>query len=274
MDLIDVSAYVPAATAAWQPGDAFLAGGTWLFSEPQPGVTRLLDLASFDWPALTVLPDGGVEIAATCTIAELAAWPAAHLGGPPPLMGQCCDALLASFKILHTATVGGNLCLALPAGAMTSLTAALDGTCVVWAPDGSTRTLPVVDLVTGSRQTALRPGELLRSVQLPGAALAARTAFRQISLAAHGRSAALVIGRLDAAGEVVLTVTASTTRPVQVRFPQLPETGAAVRSLDAAIGDRGGWHDDVHGDPRWRAAMTARLVGEVVAELAGAGGAR
>ena len=31
-------------SAAWRAGDAWLAGGTWLFSEPQPALTRLLDL--------------------------------------------------------------------------------------------------------------------------------------------------------------------------------------------------------------------------------------
>ena len=29
----------------------------------------------------------------------------------------------------------------------------------------------------------------------------------------------------------------------------------------------GGWHDDVHGSPEWRAAMTHRLGEEIVAEL-------
>src|SRR5437899_2377926 len=36
----------------WSEGDAWLAGGTWLFSEPQPAVRRLIDLDAFGWPAL------------------------------------------------------------------------------------------------------------------------------------------------------------------------------------------------------------------------------
>ena len=28
----------------WREGDAWLAGGTWLFSEPQPHLRRLIDL--------------------------------------------------------------------------------------------------------------------------------------------------------------------------------------------------------------------------------------
>ena len=62
-----------------------------------------------------------LSIAATCTIAELDA-----LACPPdwlaaPLINQCCRAFLASFKIWKTATVGGNLCMSLPAGPMISL---------------------------------------------------------------------------------------------------------------------------------------------------------
>jgi hypothetical protein len=36
--------------AEWREGDSWLAGGTWLFSEPQPHLRRLLDLRTLDWP--------------------------------------------------------------------------------------------------------------------------------------------------------------------------------------------------------------------------------
>src|SRR5258708_260327 len=54
----------------WTAGDAWLAGGTWLFSEPQVHLTRLIDLTDLKWPALTT-GDTHLTIAATCTIAEL-----------------------------------------------------------------------------------------------------------------------------------------------------------------------------------------------------------
>ena len=49
-----------------------------------------------------------------------------------PLVNQCCRSFLASFKIWNMATVGGNLCMSLPAGPMISLTSALDGVCTIW----------------------------------------------------------------------------------------------------------------------------------------------
>ena len=166
------------------------------------------------------------------------------------------------------ATVGGNICLALPAGAMTSLAASLDGVATVWSPGGGVREVPVAGLVTGPGTTGLGPGELLRSVTLPEASLRSRTAFRQASLSRMGRSAALVIGRASGPG-LVITVTAATPRPVQLRFAGRPSAGEAVAALDQAALDPDSlsWHDDVHGAPAWRAAMTRRFVAEVAAEL-------
>ncbi len=273
MDLDTITDYRPAPGALWQPGDAWLGGGTWLFSEPQPGLRRLLDLRGFGWPPLTERR-GGLEIAATCTITELARWrPASLRTGPAawaavPLLRQCCEALLASFKVQNMATVGGNLCLALPAGAMTSLAASLDATATVWSPGGGVREIPATSFVTGPGTTVLSPGELLRSVTLPDASLRSRTAFRQASLSRMGRSAALVTGRTSGPG-LVITVTAATPRPVQLRFPGRPSPGEAAAALDRAARDpaRLSWHDDVHGAPAWRAAMTRRFVAEVAAEL-------
>ena len=233
MDLDTITDYRPAPGTIWQPGDAWLGGGTWLFSEPQPGLRRLLDLRGFGWAPLSERRSG-LEIAATCTIAELARWrPASPRTGPAawaavPLLRQCCAALLASFKVQNMATVGGNLCLALPAGAMTSLAASLDATATVWSPDGGVREVPATSFVTGPGTTVLGPGELLRSVTLPDPSLRSRTAFRQASLSRMGRSAALVTGRTSGPG-LVITVTAATPRPVQLRFPGRPSPAGSGR---------------------------------------------
>ena len=69
---------------AWREGCAWLAGGTWLFSTPQIATHTLIDLETLRWPSLTASADG-LEIGATCTIAEIerykapAEWTAAPL---------------------------------------------------------------------------------------------------------------------------------------------------------------------------------------------------
>ena len=131
---------------AFAEGDAWLAGGTWLFSEPQPRLRRLIDLSTLDWAPLRVT-DAGLFVAATCTVATLNAFEAPASWTAAGLIGQCCRAFLASFKIWNMATVGGNLCMALPAGPMISLSAALDGVCVIWTPEGGERRLSIFDFV-------------------------------------------------------------------------------------------------------------------------------
>jgi len=246
---------------AFQAGDACLAGGTWLFSEPQPETRRLVDLSGLGWPAHAIGPDG-LTLAATCTFAQLdrlalpSHWTAA------PLIAQCCRALLGSFKIRNTATVGGNLCLALPAGPMIALAVALEARCAIWSIDGAERNLPAADFVIGPQQNALRPGDILRSLLVPAEALVRRTAFRRISLSPAGRSGALLIGTQDAHGALALTVTAAIRRPVRLTFDAPPDDATLARALAAAIPDAL-YHDDVHGRPDWRRHVTGLLAREI-----------
>ena len=278
MDMNTVTDLVPTADPAdWREGDAWLAGGTVLFSYGSQTLRRLLDVTTAGWAALTVTDDG-LEIAATCTVAELYAFPGAPASAAVrgtwralDLVRPCCDAFVASFKIWNTSTVGGNVATSLPAGPMTSLTAALDGVAEVWGPGGARRTQPVAELVTGEMRNTLAPGELLRAIRVPAAALRSRTAFRRLSLSNLGRSGVLLIGRLDApgdGGELVITVTASTRRPVQLRFPAgaYPDAAGLAAAIDAAIPDDL-YHDDIHGLPAWRRDMTYRLAEEIRTEL-------
>ena len=275
MDMNTIEAVVPTTDPSqWRDGDAWLAGGTVLFSYGSTVLKRLLDLGQAGWPAITVT-DQGIELAATCTVAELYALPASaeianHEWPALALIRPCCDSFVASFKIWNMSTVGGNLCTSLPAGPMISLCAGLDAMASIQSPDGSSRSLPVSDFVTGDMQNVLASGELLRSIHLPAEALSARVAFRRLSLSNLGRSGVLLIGRLDADGGLVITVTASTKRPVQLRFPagQVPDAGM----LADAVGDSIPWplyHDDIHGLPAWRRDMTFKLAEEIRAELLG-----
>ncbi|WP_067716794.1 FAD binding domain-containing protein [Nocardia yamanashiensis] len=246
-------------------GTAVLAGGTWLYSEPQDELERLVDITGLGWAPLTI-DDAGLEIAATCTLAELAggAYPARWSGAQ--LFEQGCSALVASYKIRRTATVGGNVCLALPAGGVLAALVALGGSAQVWGP-GRDRRIPLSRFVIAPGQTVLGEGEVVRSIRVPEANLRARTAFRKIASSPTGRSGAVVMGRHDLDGSCQLTLSAATTRPVVLTFPALPgdgELSATLAGLDTAL-----WYDDPHGTPDWRRHVTGLLAAAVVAELNG-----
>jgi hypothetical protein len=264
VDLITVREVRTPTTRAelrFGPGELPLGGGTWLYSEPQPGLTGLVDLTTLGWAPLEVVGDA-LSVAATCTLAELTRLPAEPGWAAHPLVRQCAESLLASFKIWNTATVGGNVATSLPAGAMTSLLSTLDAVAVVWTPDGGERREPVVELVTGVRENTLRHGEVLRSLEVPLASMRSRTGFRRVALSPLGRSGTLVTSRTSADGEWVLTVTAGTTRPEQLRFDEVP----GERALADALARVDTWYDDPHGAPDWRRHVSALFAHELRAE--------
>jgi len=184
-----------------------------------------------------------------------------------PLLGECCNGLLASFKIWNTATVGGNICMSLPAGAMISLAVALEGTLTLWPLGGAPRIVHAADFVTGNHQNVLQPGELLRSIHLPAAALLKRYSFRRASLVKLGRSAALLIGTRGADGKLLITMTAATPRPVQLSFPGIPSADELRRAIDMAIPEDG-YFDDVNGLPDYRQHLTYYFAEQIRMELA------
>lgn len=253
--------------AAWRAGDAWLAGGTWLFSEPQPNVRRLVDLTELGWPSLA--PDaGGLEIAATCTVRQLHEfvppdnWPAGSL------LRTSCEAFLASFKIWNAATVGGNICMSLPAGPMITMTVALEATYRLWAVDGTERTIAAEDFVIGDHQNVLRPGEILRSVHIPKGALCKRHTHRRFTLTKLGRSTIFMIAtQRPAIGDLMLTITAGTTHPVVLRFDTMPTAGTLRDHIDAIATDV--WFADPNGTPDHRRHLAKHYAEEIRTELGG-----
>lgn len=252
---------------AWHPNYAWLAGGTWLFAEPQIATDTLIDLDSLGWTPLTATPDG-LEIAATCRVADLHAFKGPAAWKAVPLFRDCIDAFLMSFKIWNAATIGGNIVMSLPAGAMISLTAALEGVCTLWPRDGAPRTVPIVDFVTGNHRNVLQPGELLRSIHLPATALAKRYAMRQMSLTRLGRSAALIVATVDDDGrDFLLTITASTPRPIHLRFERIPTAAELRHAIDERL-PADGYFQDVHGSAAYKQHVTAYFAEQIRAELA------
>lgn len=256
------------AIAKWEKGYAWLAGGTWLFSEPQTDTHTLINLDSLKWPSLRPSRDG-LEIAATCKIAELnqfveeapSEWTAV------PLFRECCRSFLSSFKIWNLATVGGNICMSLPAGPMISLTAALEGVCELWPRGGKPREAAVIDFVTGNHVNILTPGELLRSIRLPASALKKTYAFRRFTLTQLGRSEVLIIGTKDPGKEDFrLTITAATVRPIQLSFNDIPDADRLKRAIDDAV-PFSLYLDDVHGSPAHRKHLTYYFAEQIRQEL-------
>ncbi|MEU9299955.1 FAD binding domain-containing protein [Streptomyces sp. NPDC048269] len=253
----------------WNEGDAWLAGGTWLFSAEQPDLRRLVDLTALPWDPL-VPGDAGLEIGATCTIRDLYAFVPPSEWTAGSLITTACEAFLSSFKVWNSATVGGNICLSLPAGPMITLTVALEARYELWAADGSVRTVDALDFVTGNNRNILGPGEILRRIDIPAHALRKRPAHRRFALTRLGRSTVFLIGtHTPGTSNLLLTVTAGTTRPVRLAFDSMPDARTLRQSIDAIPADV--WFDDPNGTPGHRRHLTRHFAEEIRGELIAGG---
>jgi CO/xanthine dehydrogenase FAD-binding subunit len=248
----------------WRDGDAWLAGGTWLFSDQQPDLRRLIDLVPLGWDGL-VATDEGLEIGAMCTVRDLYEFSPPSEWRAAPLFRTSCEAFLASFKVWNSATVGGNICMSLPAGPMITMTVALEAVYTLQSTDGSQRSVDAADFVTGNHDNILAPGELLRKIDIGVRALRKRYAHRRFTLTHLGRSTVFMIATQDA-GDLLMTITAATTRPVRLAFDALPDADTLRHHIDAIPDDV--WFDDPNGTPDHRRHLVGHFAEEIRGELA------
>jgi CO/xanthine dehydrogenase FAD-binding subunit len=158
--------------------------------------------------------------------------------------------------------------MSLPAGAMISLTALLEGIYTLWPRSGNPRKVSALDFVTGNHKNVLQPGELLRSIHLPAEALTKRFAFRRSSLTHLGRSAALVIGTSSTSkNDLTLTITASTSRPIQIKFDRMPSSDEMCHAIETQVAQEE-WFGDVHGSARYKRHLTYYYAVQIREELA------
>lgn len=238
MDLNNLTAYLcpqsPQELPRWQPGYAWLGGGTWLFSEPQPQLHTLVDLGALGWNEVEA-NQTGLIIGATCHLSQLKTFSYPSEWTAVQGLQQAIRAL-ASFKVHNSATLAGNLCLALPASPFAPMMVALAAEYELLDPAGAVRTVAAKDFQTGARQTVLAPGELLRSVRIPIEFLTWRVSFQRIYVASAGGAIAIIAAaRCPKTGQTRLALGGSLSHPRLLTFSSLPELAAIGPAIDNQI---------------------------------------
>lgn len=163
-----------------------LAGGTDVLVAIRKGQERPKFLVYVgELPELRILREGeeGLEVGAALTHAELLSHPATER---VPILREVLRTI-GSPAIRAMGTLGGNLVTASPAGDSLIALYLLGARVRTVDPKGE-RELPVWDFIVGPRKTALKPGELVRSVFLPYPEGEPHGFFRKV-----GRRRALVI---------------------------------------------------------------------------------
>ncbi len=272
MDLIHIeSVFRPAdesALPSFTPGDTYVSGGTWLFSEAQPAARRLIDLSAIAWTPISTTPTE-VVIAANCTYRQLEGfdWSGLPAGRIFPI---AIRSLSSSFKTYGLATVGGNIGLAFAKGMMTPVFLTLDARyeLVTPAADGAPANVRLVSAAafqTGVRQTILGPGEYVRAIRVPRDAFSRRLVLRRAAHQASSHVTAMVIAAADpATGATTLTLSGALTYPVKITLSPAASVAEQVDAASAA-------HPvlvDSHGGGDYRRLLLRELATEALAALA------
>ena len=174
------------------------------------------------------------------------------LGRAASLIPTSCEAFLASFKVWNSATVGGNICMSLPAGPMITLTVALEATYTLVGARRLRAHRRRSRLRHRQPRERARPGEMLRSIDIPSRALAQAPRPPPLHADPHGPLDDLHDRHPDPdTDDLLLTITAGTTHPVRLGFDTMPDAGDAARAPSTRSPDDV-WFDDPNGTPGHR----------------------
>jgi len=144
-----------------------LAGGTNLMVNLKRAplqADRIVDLTGIQSLKSINEDNHMVQLGAMVTFAQLLAW---RPGGSLEALMRPMAAAFAGPSIRNLATVGGNLCDASPAADVSPPLLALDARVNLESAGGASRQLPLEEFFHGVRSTALRPDELLTTIELP-----------------------------------------------------------------------------------------------------------
>ena len=213
--------------------------------------------------------EDAIEIGAGLSLAEVET----ALAGSVPLL----DAVFPQFAsplIRNAATIGGNLATASPIGDLPPALLALDAVVVVATLEGD-REVPLEDFFAGYRETALRPGELVRAVRVPRP-LAAVTAFHKVAKRRYDDISSVAVAfALDVAdGHVVrariglggVAATPLRARATEAALEGRPWNHETLQAAADVLRDEGTPMDDHRASAAYRSAMLGTALPRLWAE--------
>ncbi|WP_317056036.1 FAD binding domain-containing protein [Roseovarius rhodophyticola] len=217
--------------------------------------------------------DGGYRIGAATT------WSDVIKADLPPAFDMLKEAAreVGSVQIQNAGTVAGNLCNASPAADGVPCLLALDATVELASTSGH-RMLALSDFITGPRQTALAPDEMVVALHVPQSACSGVSRFRKlgarkylvISIAMVAARLGVVDGKIETAAIAVGSCSAvaqrltalGTTLVGQKATPDMLDEVTVAR-VSAALSPI----DDIRADAAYRAEAATELVKRALEDL-------
>jgi len=143
-------------------GSRVIAGGTDLLVTGPADTESLVDINGLGLSYIR--EDDGFRIGATTCFADLIRSPL--LGRYPYRVIADAAGELGHHNLRHLATVGGNICNAVPSADAPVALIALDADAIIHGPSGE-RTVPLDGFFKSVRQTVLVEGEFLKEITVP-----------------------------------------------------------------------------------------------------------
>ena len=255
-----------------------LAGGTDLLLEDRRSLETPEQLVSLTAVrGLSFIEDGDdLRIGATTTLSAIASSPVVQQ--QCPMLAEAAG-MIGAVQTRNLATLGGNLCNAVPSANSAPPLLAADASVLLVGPQGK-RCVPLAAFFVGPRQTVLRTGELMTEVIVPHAApdtggtYRRHTTRRALDLAVVGVAAALT---LDPAHEAILAarIALGAVAPTPLRAEAAErllvgrrlDPGLFVRAADAAA-DAARPISDLRGSAAFRSAIIRTLTRRCLDEAA------
>ncbi len=238
----------------------------------------VLDITAVQTLKGVTATDDGWRIGAVTSWSELIA---ADL--PPAFDGlKAAGREVGSVQIQNTGTIAGNLCNASPAADGVPCLMTLDASVELTSVSGA-RLIRLNEFVTGPRQTALAPGEIMTAILVPASAAQGRSNFLKLGARRYlVISIAMVAVRLVENAGVVeeIAISVGACSAVAARLSTLEATltgktlGPGLLDLvtDEIVAAELSPIDDIRADRTYRLKAAAELVRRALAELAGIDG--
>jgi len=269
------------ATLAKEPGKhTLLAGGTELMVALGTGRLNqhsLLSIQHLRELRFIGVDDSAIHIGSGTTFTDIRRSKA--IAADLPLMAQSAS-WTGSVANQNRGTLGGNICNASPAADTPPVLLAYGATLTLVSASG-TRTVPYAEFHLGYKKTALRPDELLHTINVPRTFSGYRHYIRKVgtrNAQAISKIALAAVAKLDGDRIVDIRLGAAslTDRPARCSAAEAAlldqrldaaNIDATVRAARAALASEVKPIDDIRSTAKYRAAVAGNLLEEFIRSL-------
>ena len=232
-----------------------------------------------DLQGIRRLDDGGLQIRAMATHRQ--AEKSADVQAYCPALAENFSHV-ATIRIRNQGTVGGNLAHADPAQDPPPMLIALNGQAVIASREGERR-MPLDEFFVDYFETALQPGEVLVSIDLPPLPSGTRVTYKkflprtQDDYATVSVAAPLRVGADNTCEDVRVALGAAATTPIHARNVENALRGQrldaqTIKDAAALVRDEVDPLDDLRGSAGYKREMARVWTQRALQELLDAGG--